>query len=75
VTAPRCQIVRSPELRRPPVPFFGSVSGLYGRFVVRSSLTCEVLKRSVGVIGLYVLIAIVLLFQIPAVSGGIAWAG
>src|SRR6266496_4403174 len=59
---PRCQIVRSPELRRPPVRFFGSVSGLCGRLVVRSSLTCELLKRRVGVIGLYVLIAIVALF-------------
>src|SRR6266511_4412715 len=59
---PRCQMVRLPELRRPPVRFFGSVSGLCGRFVVRSSFTCELLKRRVGVIGLYVLIAIVALF-------------
>src|SRR5690242_13996364 len=55
---PMCQIVWSPELRRPPVFFFVSVSGLCGRFVVRSSFTSVVLKRRLGVIGLYVLIAI-----------------
>jgi hypothetical protein len=33
--------------------------GLCGVAVVRSSFTCVVLKRKVGVIGLYVLIAIV----------------
>src|SRR3569833_42384 len=55
---PRCQIVWSPLLRRPPEPFFGSVNGLCGRFVVSSSLTSAVLKRNVGVTGLNVLIAI-----------------
>ena len=49
---PRCQMVRSPELRRPPERCFGSVSGLYGRFVVRSSLTVVVVNRRVGVTGL-----------------------
>src|SRR6266850_3691715 len=55
---PRCHIVISPALRRPPVRCLILVSGLCGRFVVRSSLTTVDLKRSVGVIGLYVLIAI-----------------
>src|SRR6516164_6464894 len=58
---PRCQMVRSPELRRPPVRCLGSVSGLYGRFVVRSSLTVVVVNRRVGVTGLEVLIAMSLL--------------
>src|SRR3974390_2621658 len=55
---PRCQMVWSPELRRPLVRRFGSVSGLCGRFVVKSSFTVLVVKRRVGVTGLYVLIAI-----------------
>src|SRR5882762_112359 len=55
---PRKRLVRSPALRRPPVRSLGEVSGLCGRSVVRSSLTMVVLKRSVSVLGLYVLIAI-----------------
>src|SRR5207248_11658262 len=35
---PRNRIVVSPELRRPPCRYFGSVSGLCGRSVVRSAL-------------------------------------
>src|SRR5262252_5279181 len=58
---PRCQIVWSPELRRPLMRCFDSVSGLYGRLVVRSSLTVEVVNRRVGVTGLYVLIAMIAL--------------
>src|SRR5512146_1438654 len=54
---PRCQIVWSPLLRRPPLRCFGSVSGLYGFVVVKSSFTIVVVKRRVGVTGLYVLIA------------------
>src|SRR5271165_2066360 len=54
---PRRQIVRSPELRRPLMRCFDSVSGLCGRFVVRSSFTVVVVNRRVGVTGLYVLIA------------------
>src|SRR3954465_3560261 len=60
--------VVSPELRRPPVRFLGSSSALCGRLVVISSLTSVVLNRSVGVIGLYVLIAIVFSSQLSAVS-------
>src|SRR5271157_567710 len=56
---PWWRIVMSPALRRPPVRCLTSSSGLYGLFVVRSSLASVVLKRSVDVIGLYVLIAIV----------------
>src|SRR3954463_13870721 len=56
---PRGQMVISPALRRPPVCRLILVSGLCGRFVVKSSLTTVDLNRSVGVIGLYVLIAIV----------------
>src|SRR3954447_9233901 len=56
---PRCQLVRSPALRRPALDFFGDVNGLYGRLVVRSSLTSVVLNLCDGVNGLYVLIAIV----------------
>src|SRR5437588_12722392 len=55
---PRCQLVRSPALRRPAFDFFGDVNGLYGRFVVRSSLMIVEVKRCDGVNGLYVLIAI-----------------
>src|SRR5271156_852525 len=51
-------MVRSPELRRPPVRCLTASSGLCGRLVVMSSFTRDVLKRSVGVIGLYVLIGI-----------------
>jgi hypothetical protein len=46
-------------LRRPPVRCFTASSGLCGRLVVISSFTSDVLNRSVGVIGLYVLIGIV----------------
>ena len=49
---PRRQIVRSPALRRPLMRCFGSVNGLYGRLVVRSSLTVVVVNRRVGVVGL-----------------------
>ena len=49
---PRCQMVWSPTLRRPLVRCFGSVNDLYGRSVVRSSLTVLVMKRRVGVTGL-----------------------
>src|SRR5438552_8808253 len=58
---PRCQIVMSPELRRPPVRCLGSTSGLCGCLVVMSSLTIVVRYRSVWVVGLYVLIAIITL--------------
>src|SRR6266481_6285129 len=63
---PRCQLVRSPALRRPAVVFFGDVSGLYGRSVVRSSLTSVVLNLCDGVNGLYVLIAIIHSFKLSA---------
>src|SRR5580704_5041140 len=53
-------MVRSPELRRPPVRCRVTRSGLCGSFVVMSSFTSVVWKRSVGVIGLYVLIGIFL---------------
>src|ERR1700690_2405736 len=56
---PWWRMVRSPELRRPPVRCLTTRSGLCGVSVVRSSLTSEVWKRSVGVTGLYVLIGIV----------------
>src|SRR5271163_1755918 len=55
---PRCQLVMSPELRRPPVRCFFSTSGLCGCCVVISSLTIVVRYRSVCVVGRYVLIAI-----------------
>src|SRR3569832_621553 len=55
---PRHHEVMSPELRRPPVRILDLVSGLCGRSVVSSSLVSEVWNRSVGVVGLYVLIAI-----------------
>src|ERR1035437_23172 len=60
---PWWRIVRSPVLRRPPVCCLTSRSGLCGLFVVRSSLASVVLKRNVGVIGLYVLIAIVVVLD------------
>src|SRR5215469_1831847 len=53
------RIVVSPELRRPPVRFFGSTSGLCGCLVVMSSLTSVVRYRSVCVVGRYVLIGII----------------
>ena len=56
---PWWRIVRSPELRRPPVRLRVVTSGLCGVSVVRSSVASDVWNRSVGVIGLYVLIAIV----------------
>src|SRR3954466_4303553 len=65
---PRCHMVMSPALRRPPGRCLILVSGLCGRFVVRSSLTTVDLKRSVGVIGLYVFIAIVFLSRDEASS-------
>src|SRR5487761_1540630 len=55
---PWWRIVKSPVLRRPPVRLRIDVSGLYGRSVVRSSLTTVEVKRSDGVIGRYVLIGI-----------------
>src|SRR3954468_23039352 len=60
--------VMSPELGRPPVRFLGSSNALCGRLVVISSLTSVVLKRCVGVIGLYVLIAIFFSSQLSAIS-------
>src|ERR1017187_3395592 len=60
---PWWRIVRSPVLRRPPVRLRTVNSGLCGVSVVRSSLTSEVLKRSVGVTCLYVLIAIVFVLE------------
>src|ERR1700677_1039516 len=56
---PWCLMVKSPELRRPPVRCLTASSGLCGRLVVMSSFTRVVWKRSGGVIGLYVLIGIV----------------
>src|SRR5579859_7550286 len=56
---PRCQIVMSPELRRPPVRCLGSTNGLCGCLLVMSSLTIVVRYRSVWVVGLYVLIGII----------------
>src|SRR5512147_2283574 len=58
--------VMSPELRRPPERFFGSSKALCGRSVVNSWFTSVVLNRSVGVIGLYVLIAMFLSSQLSA---------
>jgi hypothetical protein len=60
---PWWRMVRSPVLRRPPVRCLTASSGLCGLSVVRSSLTSVVWKRSVGVIGLYVLIAIVFVLE------------
>src|SRR5579863_7807443 len=60
---PWWRMVRSPELRRPPVRLRVVSSGLCGLFVVRSSFTSELWNRSVGVIGLYVLIAIVIVLE------------
>src|ERR1700677_1179922 len=53
-------MVKSPELRRPPVRCLTAKSGLCGRSVVMSLFTRVVWKRNVGVIGLYVLIGIFL---------------
>src|SRR5207245_3208477 len=55
---PRCQMVMSPALRRPPVRSLMRVSGLCGLSVVSSSLVSVVLKRNDGVVGLYVLMPI-----------------
>src|SRR5215470_7439400 len=55
---PRCQMVMSPLLRRPPVRDLICVSGLCGLSVVSSSLVKVVIDRNDGVIGLYVLIGI-----------------
>src|SRR5215472_16360614 len=55
---PRCQMVISPALRRPPMRSLMCVNGLCGLSAVSSSLVSVVLKRNDGVIGLYVLIAI-----------------
>src|SRR5690242_3518484 len=55
---PRCQMVMSPALRRPPVRCLIFVSGLCGRSVVSSSFVSVVLNRSDGVVGLYVLMPI-----------------
>src|SRR5271156_1301667 len=59
---PWWRMVKSPELRRPPVRCLTASNGLEGRFVVMSSLTRVVWKRRVGVIGLYVLIGIFLAY-------------
>src|SRR2546430_1618063 len=64
---PRCQLVMSPELRRPPVRCLIFVSALCGRSVVISSLTNVVLNRNDGVSGLYVLIGI-LCSSLPGTS-------
>jgi hypothetical protein len=48
---PWWRIVILPELLRPPVRGFTVSSGLYGSFVVMSSFTSFVWKRSVGVMG------------------------
>src|SRR5215471_2985710 len=64
---PWWRMVRSPELRRPPVRCLISSSGLYGLSVVMSSFTSVLLNRSDGVIGLYVLIGIVF-FSLAASS-------
>src|SRR5579875_1235132 len=63
---PWWRIVRSPELRRPPVRLRVTTSGLCGLSAVKSSVASDVWKRSVGVIGLYVLIAIVVFLDEPA---------
>src|SRR6266480_3366143 len=66
---PRCQLVRSPALRRPAMDFFGDVNGLYGRFVVRSSLTMVEVKRCDGVNGLYVFMAMIFfLLLLPSLA-------
>jgi hypothetical protein len=65
---PRCQLVRSPALRRPALDFFGEVSGLCGRFVVRSSLMIVEVNLCDGVNGLYVFIAIKISLQTSKVS-------
>src|SRR3954454_9661588 len=64
--------VVSPELRRPPERFFGSSNALCGRSVVNSWLTSVVLKRCVGVIALYALIAI-FISQLPAQAFRPVW--
>src|ERR1035438_9855516 len=63
---PWWRMVRSPWLRRPPVRCLTARSGLCGFAVVRASLTCGVLERRVGVVGLYVLIAMVVCPGKPA---------
>src|SRR5579875_905757 len=65
-------MVMSPELRRPPVRLRMTTSGLYGFSAVMSSFTSVVWNRSVGVIGLYVLIGIFKLLASscrPPISG------
>src|SRR5580765_89847 len=59
---PRCHMVMSPALRRPPVRSLMRVNGLCGLSVVSSSLVSVVLNRNDGVVGLYVLIAIKIAF-------------
>src|SRR4051794_33456798 len=56
---PWWRTVMSPALRRPPVFILARVSGLCGRFVVRSSFTTVEVNRCDGVNDLYVLIAII----------------
>src|SRR5215218_82079 len=55
---PRHQEVRCPWLLRPPVLFIGSISGLYGSWVVISSKVWTVWKRLPGEVGLNFLIPI-----------------
>src|SRR6267142_4835223 len=63
---PRCQMVMSPEFRRPPVRLLICVRGLCGFDAVSSSFVRVVLNRCDGVIGLYVLIAICCLWLVAA---------
>jgi hypothetical protein len=62
-------MVMSPELRRPPERLRTANSGLCGLSFVRSPFTSEVLNLSVGVAGLYVLIAIVFFLEEPPAIG------
>src|SRR3954468_21943888 len=55
---PRCHMVMSPALRRPPVRCLILVSGLCGRVGGKAAFAAGEFKSRVRVIGLYVLIAI-----------------
>jgi hypothetical protein len=59
-------MVRSPELRRPPVRLRDRQQRLVRRVRRQVVVDQRGLKRSVGVIGLYVLIAIVFVLDEPA---------